>query len=105
MPTGFWNLQRRKSNAMNINCKESSVRSSELRDQELSGIRKLELWYHLMICRFCRIYNKQIKSLGRISRLIGETSCGLTDTASAAAASHVKLSESARTRIKKNLEV
>jgi hypothetical protein len=88
---------------MNINCKESALRSSELRDQKLRGVQKLELWYHLAICRFCRIYDKQIKTIGRVSRLMGEASCGLTDNTSAAG--HIKLSESARTRIKKNLEV
>ena len=52
---------------MNISCKTSAVRSSELRDRQLRGIRRLELWYHITICRVCRIYNRQIKKLGRIS--------------------------------------
>jgi hypothetical protein len=88
---------------MMINCKESAVRSSELRDQKLKGIRKLELWYHLMICRFCRIYDRQIKKLGRVSRLIGESSCGLTDGPDQK--SHIKLSDGAKSRMKKNLHV
>ena len=82
---------------MNISCKTSAVRSSELRDRQLRGIRRLELWYHIMICRVCRIYNRQIKKLGRISRLIGEAS-------EDGGAGRLKLSDAARSRIKKNLE-
>jgi hypothetical protein len=87
---------------MKINCKESAVRTSDLRDRKLRGIRKVELWYHLAICKFCRIYNKQINKLGRISRLIGDPSCGLEDRAGES--SHVELSEAAKSRIKKKLQ-
>jgi hypothetical protein len=82
---------------MNITCKTSAVRTSELRDKQLRGIRKLELWYHILICRFCRIYDRQIKKLGRISRLVGEAS--ETDCAG-----QLKLSDDAKDRIKKNLQ-
>ena len=87
---------------MMINCKESAIRSSELRDRRLTGIRKLELWYHLLICKFCRIYNKQIKMLGRLSRLVGDTSSGLTSVCEAM--TDVRLSEEAKARMKKNLK-
>lgn len=86
---------------MMINCKESAIRSSELRDRRIGGIRKLELWYHLMICRFCRIYNKQIKKLGRLSRLMGDTSRVFADTGEEP--TEVCLSEDAKARIKKNI--
>jgi len=81
---------------MNITCKTSAVRTSELRDKQLRGIRKLELWYHILICRFCRIYNRQIKKLGLISRLVGEAS----ETGDAG---QLKLSEATKDRIKQNL--
>ena len=86
---------------MMINCKESAVRSSQLRDRQLKGIRKVELWYHLLICQFCRIYGKQIGMLGKLSRKLGEVSDssttpveGLKDT---------KLPEDAKARIKNRL--
>ncbi len=59
-----------------INCKESAIRSSELRDRGVTGIRTLELWYHLVICQFCRIYHKQIRKLSKVSRLLGAASAG-----------------------------
>lgn len=82
---------------MNISCKTSAVRTSRLRDKQLRGIRKLELWYHIMICRFCRIYDRQIKKLGSISRLIGESS-------ESGGAGQLKLSDDAKKRIKQNLQ-
>lgn len=87
---------------MIINCKESAVRSSEMRDHSLKGIRKLELWYHLLMCKLCRIYGRQIKKLGRLSRLIGQTSGDLPTRDDEPAC--LKLSESAKARLKKNLQ-
>lgn len=86
---------------MMINCKESAKRTSELREEQVKGTRKLELWFHLVMCKFCRIYHTQIKTLGRISSLIG-TAC-VDDTNLAAEMPDVKLSEEAKTRIKNNL--
>lgn len=87
---------------MMINCKESAIRSSDLRDRELKGIRKLELWYHLAICKFCRIYDKQVTKMGRISRLIGDPSCDPANRAEGL--SHLELSKDAKSRIKKKLQ-
>jgi hypothetical protein len=86
---------------MMINCKESAKRTSELRENQVKGGRKLELWFHLVMCKFCRIYDKQIRKLGKISHLIGQACGEGTDLASEM--SDVKLSEDAKTRIKRNL--
>ncbi len=86
---------------MMINCKESALRSSELRDDRIKGKRKLELWYHILICRFCRIYNNQVKKMGRFARLMGEASEGSSTRFECL--SDEKLSENAKDRIKKNL--
>lgn len=86
---------------MMINCKESAIRSSELRDRRIKGLRRLELWYHLQICRFCRIYDKQIKMLGRLSRLIGDASG--SSTGPVEGMSDARLSDDAKARIKKNI--
>ena len=86
---------------MMINCKESAIRSSQLRESRVGGIRKLELWYHLLICRFCRTYHSQIQTLGKLSRLIGKASAGSACVCEDA--SDERLSQEAKTRIKKNL--
>ena len=82
---------------MNINCKTAAIRSSQLRDKNLRGIKKVELWYHIAICRICRIYNRQIKKLGRISRLVG-------DASATGDKGKLRLSDEAKTRIKNNLQ-
>ncbi len=87
---------------MKITCKQSAVRSSELRDQHISWKRKLELWLHVIICRFCRIYNRQIEKLGRFSRLIGEASCGADESLDDK--SFIKMSDEAKSRMKDNLK-
>jgi len=82
---------------MNINCKTAAIRSSQLRDQNLRGIKKFELWYHIAICRICRIYDRQIRKLGRISRLVG-------DASATGDKGKLRLSDEAKTRIKNNLQ-
>jgi len=78
------------------------VRSSELRDHHITWKRKLELWFHVTICRFCRIYNRQIEKLGRFSRLIGEASCGSDESLDDK--SFIKLSDETKSRMKRNLK-
>jgi hypothetical protein len=86
---------------MMINCKESVIRSSELRDRGVTGLRTFELWYHILICRFCRTYHNNIQLLGRLSRSMGKASAGsagvFEDTSTGG------LPEDAKVRIKKNL--
>ncbi|UCH85461.1 MAG: hypothetical protein JSW50_07175 [Candidatus Latescibacterota bacterium] len=88
---------------MMINCKESAIRSSELLDRRIKGMRKIELWYHLLMCKLCRMYNKQISMLGKLSQTIGQRS-GSTDDPLAGLPDE-KLSEDAKTRIKQRLTI
>ena len=83
---------------MMINCKESAIRSSELRDQHITGIRKFELWFHLFICRFCRIYHKQINMLSKLANLLGRAADDETIENKCFCDQH--LSDDARDRIK-----
>ncbi len=88
---------------MKINCKQSAVRTSELRDRDITWKRKLELWFHVTICKFCRIYNRQIEKMGRFSRLIGDASCGSDESLDKN--SSINLSDEAKSRMKRNLKV
>lgn len=86
---------------MMINCKESAIRSSELRDRGVKGMRTFELWYHLLICRFCRTYHNQVQMLGKLSRSMGKASaCSPTAFEDTSAPG---LPEDAKARIKRNL--
>ena len=85
---------------MMINCKESAIRSSELRDRHIKGMRRFELWFHITICKFCKIYHKQVKFLGKLSNIMGE--CGCSESSPQGLTRNC-LSDDAKSRIKKNL--
>ena len=87
---------------MMINCKESAIRSSELRDRHIKGMRRFELWFHITICKFCKIYHKQVQFLGKLSNMMGSCNCSETGPEGL---SHVHLSEDAKARIKQNLAI
>lgn len=88
---------------MMINCKQSAIRSSELRDQRITVMRKIELLYHILICKFCRVYHKQINMLGKLSQAIGQKSGSQDDPLQGLP--DEKLSEDAKARIKERLTV
>ena len=85
---------------MMINCKESAIRSSELRDRQIKGMRRFELWFHITICKFCNLYHKQISFLGKLSNLMGESSFSETGPE---CLTHLRLSDDGKARIKRNM--
>jgi hypothetical protein len=88
---------------MMINCKQSAIRTSEFRDRRITGMRKIELWFHILICKFCRIYDKQIHMLGRLSNTIGQKSGSQDDPLQGLP--DERLPEDVKARIKKSLTV
>jgi len=59
-----------------MNCKEASKLLSESRDHDIGLGKRLGLRFHLMMCRMCRIYNRQTELLGKLSRRAGEMVMG-----------------------------
>ncbi len=53
----------RLSNDLSPTCKEAARRQSEAMDQRLSSSRRLGLKLHLLLCKWCRRYGKQLKFL------------------------------------------
>jgi hypothetical protein len=49
--------------ALSPSCKEASRLQSEARDHKLPILRRIGLWIHLVLCKWCRRYRKQIRSL------------------------------------------
>ena len=45
------------------NCREASRLQSEALDAKLSFSKRLGLWLHLLICKWCRRYGSQIEFL------------------------------------------
>jgi hypothetical protein len=76
-------------------CRDASRLQSEALDHPLSPARRLGLWLHLLICKWCRRYGKQIHFLHHAAHTHPEA---LTE------AVPQKLSLEARERIKQRLQ-
>jgi predicted anti-sigma-YlaC factor YlaD len=50
-----------------INCKQATAMASQQLDRELSLRQRLSLKLHLLICRYCRNYRRQLRFLHRIA--------------------------------------
>ena len=53
-------------------CREASRLQSEALDRPLTFFQRLGLWFHLLICRWCRRYGKQIAFLRSTAHKCGE---------------------------------
>jgi hypothetical protein len=51
-----------------LNCRQAVRAQSEALDQPLSPARRFGLWLHLLLCRWCRRYGRQIRFLRDAAR-------------------------------------
>jgi hypothetical protein len=58
-------LEKIKSSCAELSpdCREASRAQSEALDHRLPPVKRLGLWVHLLICKWCRRYGKQIRFL------------------------------------------
>jgi hypothetical protein len=49
--------------ALSLDCREASCSQSESLDHRLPLAKRVGLWLHLLLCRWCRRYGKQIRFL------------------------------------------
>jgi hypothetical protein len=80
--------------ALSPNCRQATRLQCDALDQPLSQSKRLGLWLHLLICKWCRRYGRQI-------RFLNEAAHHRQDDLNQAGTQ--KLSEEARARIKGNL--
>ena len=78
-------------------CREATRRQSEALDHPLPFLQRLGLQCHLLLCVWCRRYGSQIKFLRQAARKCDEVEIEPPGSAGA------RLSEEARTRIRKRL--
>jgi hypothetical protein len=50
-------------NSVSPNCRDASKWQSEALDHPLSPAKRTGLWLHLLICKWCRRYGRQIRML------------------------------------------
>ncbi len=51
-----------------LNCKQTTKLVSESLDRELSIAERVELWSHLLICSFCRLFRKDTLAIRELIR-------------------------------------
>src|SRR5580700_5387138 len=90
----FWNKIKRACAELSPNCHEAVRAQSEALDHPLPPARRLGLWLHLLICKWCRRYGGQIRFLREAAHEHPEE---LMESAPQ------KLSTDARERIKQQL--
>ncbi len=90
----LWNSIKSACAALALDCREASRAQSELLDHPLPPAKRLGLRLHLLICKWCRRYGKQIRFLRQAAQEHPEE---LTEAAPE------KLSIDARERIKRRL--
>jgi hypothetical protein len=50
-------------NSLSPTCRDASRLQSEALDHPLPPVRRLGLWLHLLICKWCRRYGRQVRFL------------------------------------------
>jgi hypothetical protein len=91
----FWNKMRSACAELSPNCREAVRAQSEALDRPLPPAKRFGLWMHLLICKWCRRYGKQIGFLRHVAQEHKEQF---------AEAEPQKLSFEARERIKQRLQ-
>ena len=76
------------------NCRQVTRMVSESMDAELPFFRRMAMWVHLMMCRYCFRFRRQILFLRRLSGMDAE------EAAEPRAGSSPGLPESARRKLK-----
>jgi hypothetical protein len=91
----FWNNLKSGCANLSPDCQDASRAQSEALDHPLPPSKKVGLWLHLRICKWCRRYGQQIRFLRTAAH---EHHDELTEAAP------YKLSPEARERIKQKLQ-
>jgi hypothetical protein len=90
----FFQKLKRDCAQLSLNCRQASRAQSEQLDHPLPRATRIGLWLHLLICKWCRCYGKQIRFLRQAAHEHHEE---LTDAAPQ------QLCSEARERIKRRL--
>jgi anti-sigma factor ChrR (cupin superfamily) len=53
-----------------LSCRDVSALATEYAEGALPPVRRLAIWLHLTMCRFCRRYAEQLEITRRLLRLL-----------------------------------
>ncbi len=54
------------------NCRETARLVSESMDRKLPLFKRMTIWLHLRMCRYCRRFEQQLAKIRQISRYINQ---------------------------------
>jgi len=91
----LWTKIRTVCADISPNCRQAARAQSELLDHPLPSTRRFGLWMHLLICKWCRRYGKQLRFMQEAAH---QHEKELVEAAPQ------KLSAEARERIKQRLQ-
>ena len=78
-----------------LNCREVTLLASESLDRKVTLKERIGLRFHLLMCKLCTRYVRQLKFMHQASRVVDENNVK---------GSGAQLSESARDRIRNRLD-
>lgn len=55
-----------------MDCKEIARLVSEMKDHDISWRKRMEVRFHLFMCRMCRAYRTQLDLISRLSKRAGD---------------------------------
>jgi len=90
----YWNKIKTACTELSPDCRAAVRAQSEQLDRPLPWSRRLGLWLHLRLCRWCRRYGRQIRFLRTAAQAQAEVP---------AAGTAPQLSAAARERIRRRL--
>lgn len=51
-----------------ISCKQATYLHEKKKEGKLDGIERFGLWFHLLYCKFCKLFVKQVEQIESMAR-------------------------------------
>ena len=67
--------------ALRMNCRQATYLHEQKKEGKLGGAGRFGLWFHLLYCRFCKLFFRQIEQLEGASKHLEESAIPLSPVA------------------------
>lgn len=69
--------------AIRMNCRQATYLHEKKKEGKATRSERLGLWFHLLYCKFCNLFFRQVSQLEKASKNLGEASATLNPSAKA----------------------